>query len=34
MPVKKQVSSKVTKETAQVRKANEIGSGGGFLSGL
>lgn len=34
MPVKKQVSSKVTQKTAQVRKANEIGSGGGFLSGL
>ncbi|MEI6426361.1 MAG: translation initiation factor IF-2 N-terminal domain-containing protein, partial [Candidatus Absconditabacteria bacterium] len=33
MPLKK-VSAKVTSDAAQVRKANEIGSGGGFLSGL
>ena len=34
MPLKKQTSDKATNETAKVRKANELGSWGGFLSGL
>lgn len=34
MPLKKQTITKSDKEPAKVRKANELGSGWGFLSGL
>jgi hypothetical protein len=34
MPLKKETGSKANNESAKVRKVTELGSGGGFLSGL